>query len=173
MVQTRITSKKQNIQVFLDKFNKKDCELIALKNKDKAFNILHSVKSIFSKADIEVNHVEKHHRPFWHLKAESYMEYKRKTPYSFSVKPEVQTVTLYGKTIEVDGDSLTCHIEGTDHCVEHYEKEIVVDATPNKEKGLKKYLSCKSRKIKETEELMGKDSVVVPAEIRASRVQRH
>ncbi|MFC1754034.1 hypothetical protein ACFL96_11700, partial [Thermoproteota archaeon] len=174
MVELKLSTKKQNIQVLNDVYDLQKCQQLALHAKDKAFSIVQSVKTIFAskKGGVSIVHAEKRYEPFWHISAESYMEYKRMTHYGFDVKPEVRTVTINNKPIAIDGTDPVCRFAAEDHCVEQYSKQITTDAVHNKDKGMGKYIEFPSRKIKETEELMGKNKVVIPAQVKASYLIR-
>jgi len=166
LVKTKVP--KQTIKVFKEVFSQKKAEEIALENADWAFGLMHNVKSLFvGGANFEITRVEKQYYPFWHIAAENYQEYMKKNNYSFPVDPEVREVKLYGKKIQIEDDPV-CHISTEDRCVEHAEKEVLVDASNKKSTHLKEYLGLDSKKIKETEALMGKGKVVIPAETRAS-----
>jgi hypothetical protein len=170
MAKAKRQVKVQNIRVFKEVYDKAKAVERILQNKDKAFGLVHSMKKVFSKGQqITVSKIERHFKPFWHISAENYQEYKRATNYSFPVKSEVISVKINGKSIEVS-DKMSCDFSGMDHCVEHYEKEVITDATGNKEKHLEKYLEFESTSIKETEDLMGKNQVVIPATVRASYI---
>ena len=173
MVELKLSTKKQNIQVVQDVYDLQKSKQIAERSKEKAFSLVHSVETIFTKkGSVDVIHTEKRYEPFWHISAESYMEYKRMASYAFDVKPEVRSVTINGKAFEIDGTEPICRLQGEDHCVEQYSKQITTDAVTNKDNKLGKYIEFPSRKIKETEELMGKNKVVIPAQVKASYLVR-
>ncbi|MCX8147571.1 MAG: hypothetical protein N3D84_03830, partial [Candidatus Woesearchaeota archaeon] len=144
---------------------------LAEQNKKKAFSIL----SVFDKSEnIILTHTEKRYEPFWHIIGESYIEYLRKNKYGFSVEPQVRSVKIADKVFEISGDKPYCEVDAEDHCVEHYTKELLTDAVEGRQsaKELKKYLSFATSKIKQTEDLMGNNIVVVPAKIRAAYLVR-
>ncbi|MBU0461932.1 MAG: hypothetical protein KJ574_05080 [Nanoarchaeota archaeon] len=173
MVELKLNTKQQNIQALEDVYSEDKCQQLALNSKEKAFGIIHNVKNFFGKkGDVKVIHSEKRYEPFWHISAESYMEYKRKTNYSFTVKPEVRSITINGKAVQIEGAEPVCHFVGEDYCVEQYKKDITTDAVQSKDKGLAKYINFPSRRIKETEELMGENKVVIPAQVKASYLIR-
>ncbi|MFQ5474940.1 MAG: hypothetical protein ACE5DM_03830, partial [Candidatus Nanoarchaeia archaeon] len=175
MVELSFSNKKQNIQVVQDVYNRDKSEELAITNKDKAFTIMQSMKGLFKKKEgegISITHWEQRFEPFWHIQAESYMEYKRKTFYSFEVKPEVRSVAVNGKAIKIEGPDPICQFKGEDHCVEHYTKDLITDAVQNQDKGLSKYMEFPSKKITQTEDLMGANKVVIPAQVKASYLIR-
>ncbi|MFC1753401.1 hypothetical protein ACFL96_08415 [Thermoproteota archaeon] len=171
MVELKLDVKKQNIQVFLDVYNEQKAEKLAKDNKKKAFGML----SVFDKAtDIVLTHTEQRFEPFWHIMGESYIDYLRSNTYGFNVDPQVRSVKIAGKNFDISGDRPYCGFEAEDHCVEHYKKELMTDAVDGqlRKKDLKKYMEFKTKSIKETEQLMGKNKVVIPAKIKASYLVR-
>ncbi len=171
MVELKLDVKKQNLQVFTDVYDSERCRKLAEQNKKKAFGML----SVFDKSEnIMITHSEKRYEPFWHIVGESYIEYKRSNTYGFEVDPQVRSVKIAGAVFEISGDKPYCSFEAEDHCVEQYTKEMITDAVEGKqrEKELRRYLDFKTRSIKETEELMGRDKVVIPAKIKAAYLIR-
>ncbi|MFC1733660.1 hypothetical protein ACFL6I_25455, partial [candidate division KSB1 bacterium] len=140
-------------------------------NKKKAFGML----SVFDKAEnISITHTEKRYEPFWHIIGESYVEYLRGNTYGFNVEPQVRAIKIAGKVFNISEEKPYCSIEAEDRCVEVHEKELItnaVDGTQN-EPVLKKYLEFDTKKIKQTEDLMGKNKIVVPAKIKAAYLIR-
>jgi len=173
MVELNFSAKKQNVRVLSEVYKRKDCEKLALKSKDKAFSLVHSVKTFFKKDSGKVKLVGcwKRFEPLWHISAESYMEYKRKTDYLFNVKPEVRSVKIGVKSIPVLDGEPVCRFIGEDHCVEKYSKEITVNAVDGKSK-VDKYLEFESKPVKLIKNLEGRHSIVIPAKIRASSLVR-
>lgn len=171
MVELKLDVKKQNIQVFKDVHDESASKELAEKNKKKAFGMM----SVFGKAEnIDITHIEKRYEPFWQIIGESFVEYTRTNNYGFQVDPQVRAVKIAAKTFEISGEKPYCSFEAEDRCVEHYEKELMtnaVDGTKN-EPALKKYLEFETKKVKQTEDLMGKDKVVVPAKIKAAYLIR-
>ncbi len=169
MVELKLNIKKQNIQVFNDVHDKEQATQMVESVKKKAFGVISGLMRAFekTKGDISITHYEKRYEPFWHVIGESYMEYLRQTDYGFEVKPEVRSVKINNKVFQIDENSPFCRVDGEDHCVEKFEKEVIADASDGKDKSLKKYLEFESYQIKQTEDLM-KDAVVLPAKIRAS-----
>ncbi|MFO8016079.1 MAG: hypothetical protein R6U32_03170 [Candidatus Woesearchaeota archaeon] len=171
MVELKLDVKKQNLQYFPDVYDESRSRKLAEQNKKKAFGML----SVFDKSEnIVITHHEKRYEPFWHIVGESYIDYLRSNKYGFQVDPQVRSVKIAGKTFDISGEKPYCSFEAEDHCAEHYTKEMITDAVEGKqrEKELKKYLDFKTKNIKETEDLMGKDRVVVPAKIKAAYLIR-
>ncbi|PIN85856.1 hypothetical protein COV19_07670 [Candidatus Woesearchaeota archaeon CG10_big_fil_rev_8_21_14_0_10_44_13] len=171
MVELKLDVKKQNIQVFKDVYDEEKSKALVQENKKKAFGML----SMFDKAEnIKLTHSEKRYEPFWHIIGESYIEYLRKNNYSFNVDPQVREVNIAGNIFKIEGDKPVCNFEAEDRCVEHFTRELITDAMEGKqgEKELKRYIEFETKQIKETEELMGENKVVVPAKIKASFLVR-
>ncbi len=172
MVELKFNVKKQNIRVFNDILSEEDCERKVKLNKEKAFSMIGRVFD--RKSTVSITHKEKKFYPFWHVKAESFIEYKRNSTYSFDVDPQVRSVTIASKRFNIEKDAPVCTVSGEDHCVEHYTQEILRDATDKalKEKKLTAYLKNDSRSIKQTEDLMGRNKVVFPATLRGASIAR-
>lgn len=171
MVELKLDIKKQDIQAFNDVLDEDKAKAIAVQNKKKAFGVL----SVFDKAEsIELTHIEKRYEPFWHIIGESYIDYLRKNKYGFGVDPQVRSVKIANTVFDITGDKPYCSLEAEDHCVEKYTKELLTDAVEGKqpERELRRYLELASRSIKETEELMGQNKVVVPAKLKAAYLIR-
>jgi hypothetical protein len=168
MVELGFNVKKQDIRVLLENYFEKESRELA--EKVVASNVFSSIKRTFGKKEeIEVTHSEKRYEPFWHIVGESFIEYLRNTTYGVNVSPEVRRVKINGKVMNVEEDRPFLTFVGEDHCVEKYEKEVFFDASEGKEdKKLKDNLEFDSREIKETEELMGHNKVVIPARVKAS-----
>ncbi len=174
MVELSFNVEKQNIQVFEDAVSEDRARQLAEENKHKSFGLISTIIRKFDKSneDIVLTHIEKRYDPFWHIVGELYLEYKRMTEYTVSVKPEVQAVRIDTAISEVMPNTKHAAFMAEDHCLETSEKEIVVDAVTGKPDGLKSYLGSKARVIRQTEDLMGENKVVVPVKIKASYLVR-
>lgn len=158
------------IEVLEDVYSREESQALAEQNRAKAFGIFSGIMKAFDKHKraIVLAGYQKRYEPFWHVIGESVQEYKRRTHYSFLVKPEVVSVTFNGKVIDVDENEPVCHFEGEDHCFENYSKELLQSASHEKEKNLERYLGSKRRTIKTMVSLQDKETVIEPINIRAS-----
>jgi hypothetical protein len=171
MVELKLDIKKQDIQAFNDVLDEDRAKAIAIQNKKKAFGML----SVFDNAEnMQLSHIEKRYEPFWHIIGESYIDYLRKNNYGFGVDPQVRSVKIANTIFDINGEQPYCGFEAEDHCIEKYTKELLTDAVEGKQpdKELRKYLEFATRSIKETEELMGTNKIVVPAKIKAAYLIR-
>ena len=92
--------------------------------------------------------------------------------YHVEVKPEVRSFMVNGEVFETSEREPVIKFPAEDHCFETFEEEVLVDASSGKEDKLyRKFIEFDSRNIKQTEELMGKNKVVIPAEIKAFGMQ--
>ena len=174
MSEFQFNAKNQNIQLIKENFTEDHCKGLALKNKEKAFDILTRTSSLFSqKEHIVLVKIEKRHRPFWNIKIENYLEYKRQNNYKFNVEPEVRSVKINNKVFNITGQEPICNITAEDHCVEHYKKHAIESATDEELKDLKEYLTYESEGIKSLLELNTKKSKVFNPTIRASFLIRN
>ncbi len=160
----------RTIEVLEDVYSKEEAQAIAEQNSSKAFGLITGILNAFekNKRRIVLSGYQKKYAPFWHIAGESVQEYKRRTHYAFSVKPEVRSVTFNNKTIPVDENDLICHFEGEDHCFETSSKEILKSAVRENEKNLERYLGSKRKKARNITSVEGKDAMVEPITIRAS-----
>jgi len=158
------------IEVLEDKYKKANAQKIAYANRSSAFGIIHGIMKAFKKKEkpIVLMSYRKRYYPFWHVMGESVQEYKRQTTYGFPVKPEIISITFNKKTIPVDKDETHCHFDATDHCFEHYSKEIIKSAIQEQEKIIPAYLGANRKKIKSVSRIQNKDTVVLPISMRAS-----
>ncbi|MBU0535879.1 MAG: hypothetical protein KKE20_02865 [Nanoarchaeota archaeon] len=171
MVELKLDVKKQNIQLFLDVYDEDKATKLAEENKKKAFGVL----SVFDKSDnIELTHTEKRYEPIWNIIGESYIEYLKSNNYGFAVEPQVRSVKIAGKSFDISGEKPYLNFEAEDHCVETYTKKLITDAVEGKVRGkeLLRFLEFKTKEIKQTEQLMGKNKVVIPAKIKAAYLVR-
>ncbi len=139
--------------------------------KTKAFGMLSGLIMGAKREDIDVTYVERRWEPFWHIACKTHLEYNRLREYSHKVDDEVKAVALDGKTYEVRGGRLILH--GTEECVEDMRKELYIDAATGEPGGFHKYTESARRQLKETEELMAGDDIVVPAKVKASYLTRN
>jgi hypothetical protein len=165
----------KTIEVLEDIFSKEKAQDIADQNKGKAFGTLAGIRRVFSKHKPNIMPAGYHKRydPFWHIVCESVQEYKRRTTYGFTVKPEVRSVTFNNRVIPVDEREPICRFDGIDHCFEQYSKEVVQGAIREKEHVQEHYLGCKRRAIRSLDTVQGRDVVVSPINIRASYLVNH
>jgi len=174
MVELQFNVLKQNIHAFEDRYSQIECEGLAIGKKGKAFGgIFSGIKRLVSSQDhIRLANSEKRYEPFWHIAGSSVLEYKRTTEYGFETKPEVKDIKINSVVHEIKEGTNWCAVSGEDHCFEHYEKEMMVNANTGEAGDYKKYLQFPSRTIKQTEELMKDKVVVVPAKVKASFLAR-
>ncbi|MBU0929614.1 MAG: hypothetical protein KJ623_00910 [Nanoarchaeota archaeon] len=184
MEKNTLKAKKQEIRYFVDKLKKEELLVIAEKNKNNAFGFFSGISDKFSKekAEIKLLKIYKRYDPFWHIIAESLVDYERKSKYKVIVDKQVKKLRI-GET-EFNAEEGKQHndivIHSTDICHEHRRKEILIDGafdikTPTNIKNQEKlavYLHNDSKKIKEVEELMKNDVIVVPVVLKAAFILR-
>jgi len=91
------------------------------------------------------------------------------TEYQVEVKPEVIELKIENKPHEVPDSAPFVEFMAEDHCLESENREMIVDAGTGKEEiSYKAYLEFDSLKLRQTEDLMGRNKVVMPAKIKAS-----
>jgi len=168
MVKIAFAKGAKTIEVLEDVYSKEEAQAIAEQNRAKAFGVITGIMKMFDKIkkQIILSGYQKRYEPFWHLVGEGVQEYKRRTPYSFNVRPEVRSVTFNNKIIKAD--ELVCNFDAEDHCFEQYSKEILKSAVHEHEKNLDRYLGSKRRKARSVESVENKDTIVEALNIRAS-----
>jgi hypothetical protein len=139
--------------------------------KGKAFGALNQLFLMGKKDDITVAYIEKRYEPFWHIIYRTHMEYNRSKDYSLPLEHDVKRVSLDGKDYEVGGNKLS--LSGVEYCISDISKEVFIDAVSGKDCRREKHVSCPKSEIKQTEELMSGETIVVPAKIKASYLTRN
>ncbi len=135
--------------------NRKKAEGIAVEFLRSA--LVEGFRSVFRKKSEKPKVVKyglKYH-PFWYVRGESFFEYTRFDMYSFTVPPEVRSVTVKKTLLDVSKNGSSINFEGLSHCFEHYEKEILQDGCSEKGKNFSKYVDCKAKQIKPLRALKG------------------
>jgi len=138
--------------------------------KVKAFGLVSNLLLGAKKEDIDVTYVERRYEPFWHIVCSTHVEYDRHRQYKIDVDRVVRSVTVDGVEHEVK-DML--YLDGLEHCVEDERKEIYINADSGSEADFSKHVNSGKREIKETEEIMTGDDIVVPAKVKASYLTRN
>lgn len=184
MEKNLVKPKKQEIRYLADKLSKEEMLEIAEKNKNGAFGLFSGIKDTFAKekAEIKLVKILKRYDPFWHIVAESLVDYERRSKYKVNVTKEVKKLRIGQEEFDAEEgkkDS-TVVFDSTDICHEIKRKEILIDGAfdiknpahiKNQEK-FKEYLSDHYKKIKEVEELMKDDVIVVPVVLKAAFILR-
>lgn len=184
MEKNLLKAKKQEIRYFLDKIEKEKLLEIAEKNKNAAFGFLSGISDKFAreKSEIKLVKIYKRYDPFWHIVAESTVDYERKSNYKVIVSSEVKKLVIGNQefsAVEGKKDN-TIVFNSVDICHEHKRKEVLIDGAmdiknPSNIKNNEKYsvyLTHESKKIKEVEEMMKTDVIVVPVVLRAAFILR-
>jgi len=179
-----LRAKKQEIRYFLDKLKKEELLDIAEKNKNKAFGLFAGIADKFAKekAEIKLVKIIKRCDPFWHIIAESTVDYERKSRYKVIVSFEVKKLVIGDKEFSAEEGKKdnTVAFDSVDVCHENRRKEVLIDGAldikdPASIKNNDKYsvyLEHESKKIKEVEEMMKADVIVVPVVLRAAFILR-
>src|SRR5574337_351205 len=92
--------------------------------------------------DIEITTTQKRYEPFWYAAASARYVYDRRHTYHVEVAPEVQAVTVYGNDHAVSAErGRAFQMDGLEHCVEEFRRELILDALSGNEAKMEKYLS--------------------------------
>lgn len=177
-------AKKQEIRFFVDKLKKEELLEIAEKNKNSAFGFFSGISDKFSKekAEIKLVKIYKRYDPFWHIIAESTVDYERKSKYKVITGKEVKKVKIGEIEFNTEEGKKDNELifDSIDICHEHKRKEILIDGALNikesshikNQEKLSVYLSHESKRIREVEELMKNDVIVVPVVLKAAFILR-
>jgi hypothetical protein len=138
--------------------------------KGKAFGALNSLFLMGKKEDITVAYIERRYEPFWHILYRTHMEYNRSKDYSLPLEHDVKRISLSGKDYEISGNKLS--LSGVEYCTSDLSKEVFIDAVSGKDCRREKHVTCPKSEIKQTEELMTGENIVVPAKVKASYLIR-
>lgn len=179
-----LRAKKQEIRYFADKLKKEELLEIAEKNKNKAFGFIIGIADKFAKekAEVKLAKIIKRYDPFWHIIAGSSIDYERKSQYKVIVSKEVKKLIIGDKefSAEEGKNDNTIIFDSVDICHEHKRKEILIDGaidvkSPANIKNNDKYavyLNSEYKKIKEVEEMMKPDVIVIPVVLKAAFILR-
>ena len=139
--------------------------------KGKAFGAINQLFLMGKKEDITVSYIEKRYEPFWHILYRTHLEYNRSKDFPLPLEPDVRRVAIGGKDYEPAGGKLT--LSGVEYCSSDLSKEVFIDAATGKDCRREKHVACPKSEIKQTEELMVGETIVVPAKIKASYLTRN
>ncbi len=124
-------------------------------------------------ADVQISYQEKRWEPFWHLRCTSRYEYDRTRHYQVPVpQGEVRTVIIDQREYIPSGDPRAFTLVGLEKCREGATVERTLDAVTGDEQPWEHYLEFPSNKIDDLMEWRPADSIVVPAQTRATTVVR-
>jgi hypothetical protein len=125
-------------------------------------------------ADVKIAYQEKRWEPFWHLRCTSRYEYDRTRHYQVPIpQSEVRTVIIDQREYIPSGDPRAFTLVGLEKCREGASVEQTIDAVTSDETAWENYLEYRSTKIKDLVAWKPADSIVVPAQIRATTVVRN
>jgi len=161
----------QRIYALEDRLTPERAKAKADELKTKAFGMISGLLFGAKKEDIDVTYVELRYEPYWHILCTTHLEYSRGREYGIDVDSTVVNVVLDGRKYEPEGRKLT--LAATENCVEDMRKEVFIDAASGKDGDFRKYSGSARREIKETEELLAGETIVVPAKVKASHLTRN
>jgi len=145
---------------------------LANAQKIKAFGVLSGLLSRPKPEDIDIVYEEKRYDAFWRVLGTARFEYKRRKAYKVPVDAVVQDVEILGTNFHVLPNSKSFEIEGTEHCIEEYREESIVDAQTGEPGEFSKYLSYLSQQIDTTDALTKDGSFVVALEAKPAFLVR-
>ncbi|MCL4417548.1 MAG: hypothetical protein M1365_12790 [Actinobacteria bacterium] len=167
----------QRVLLFDNQLTPQGAESKAWEKKIVAFDTISKVGSFLSHPkddDFELIYHEHRYQPFCHIIAQARYIYDRNTEYKVETSgSEVQSVTCMSKQYESTGGYINLSV--TEHCVQEEKEEVFVDAVTGKNQPeLVSYLSFSHKQvIKELKEMVHKDSILVPPQMRVSAIMRN
>ena len=140
---------------------------------DKKTAMFGTISRFFLKGeDIEITYNERRYEPFWHIVCNAHYVYDRNHAWNIRVSgSEVKRITIRDEDFDVPTDRLEVAISGVEHCREDYHSDVIIDGTDGAERDWSAYLQFKAEPIA-LESFAPEQSIVVPAQIRASSVVR-
>jgi hypothetical protein len=160
----------QRIYALDDRLTPEGAKAKAEDSKTKAFGLVSGFLMGARKGDIELTYVERRYEPFWHILCTTHIEYNRARDYEIPLDVVVREVVVDGRSYDASGGRL--RLRGVENCSEDIRKEVYMDAVSGHPGSFQRYVESGKREIKETEELMSGDDVVVPAKVKASYITR-
>ncbi len=166
----------QQIFLFSDQLTPHYAEVKAWEKKMVAFDTISKVGNFLSHPkddDFELVYSEHRYQPFWHIRAHSRYEYDRSAGYQFETHgPEVKSITCLTEKLEAVKGRIELAV--TEHCMQEEESEIYVDGISGKtQHELANYLTFPPIQVSgELKDMVGKDSILVPPQMRASAIIR-
>ncbi len=144
---------------------------------DKRLSAFSIFSKIFSRPDVNeivLSYSEKRYEPFWYVLCDTHLEYIRSRVIEFGVDDVVRHITINGVRMDKPNDLTTLSLDGIEYCIEDLRNELFWNAnTGEKKKEFKKYIGFRKHELKEIEELIVGDTIVVPAKVKASIIIRN
>ncbi len=166
----------ERILVLADRFSVEHAEGRAWTKRTDAFGAFAKIGGLINKPkdeQFEVVYRERRLQPFWRLTAHTDYTYERNRDHKLKVGGEVQSVTLFGQTIQAANKEATVSLVET--CHEETRREWFYDGlSKSAQPGLKSYLAFDSKPVtpEELNEQAKGGSVVVPPEAKSSSLTR-
>ncbi len=124
-------------------------------------------------ADVKISYQEKRWEPFWQIRCSSRYVYDRTRHYQVPItQAEVRTVIVDEREYVPSGDPRNFTLVGLEKCREGEETERIVDALTGDAQEWEHYLEFDRELIPELSNWEPPESVIIPAQVRASTVAR-
>ncbi|HNV68448.1 MAG TPA: HEAT repeat domain-containing protein [Candidatus Ozemobacteraceae bacterium] len=142
----------------------------ALANKRDAFGVISKFLYRPREDQIRLTYREMRYEPFWHVVCQLCLDYTRAREVDLNIERPVQSVRVGRQILTPEQGRIRLTMD--EHCVEECLKEVFIDAQTGAPGPYQRHLAYPRREIRETEELMVDEVIVVPARIKASPVVR-
>ena len=123
--------------------------------------------------EIEITQSQKRYEPYWYAAARARYSYDRRHRYTVAAAPEVRSVTIYDHDHEVrDAGGHAFQIDAMEHCVEEFQRELMLDPLRGEERDYARYLSFPQHEIGDVGALQTDGTLAVLPEVRSSFLVR-
>ena len=160
----------EKIYALEKKFSLAEAEKKVLDNRVKAFGMLSKLILRPKEDEISITYSEQRYEPFWHVLCTAHIEYSISKDYKIDVERQVITSKVGSENFSTSSGKLI--LPAVEQCMEEFKKEEFIDAHSNKKAKYSKYIGYTKKELRETEELMVDDVIVVPAKVKASMITR-
>ncbi len=151
-------------------FSLEEARRKALAKKCDAFGLISKFLYRPREDQITLIYSEMRYEPFWHVVCQLYLDYTRAREVDLNVERPVQALRVGRQILVPEQGRIRLSME--EHCVEECLKEVCIDAQTGTSGAFQRHLAYPRQELRETEELMVDDTIVVPARIKASPVVR-
>jgi hypothetical protein len=126
--------------------------------------------------DIQLASIENRLQPFWVVTISATTRYDRNNEYNITTSgPEVKAVSVLGQEValaEPAKGPAVLNLAVMEHCLEVHQASHTYDGLSGSKVDLEKYLNFPKNEITDLENFAPEDTLVIPAQIRASVVVR-
>ncbi|MBF0501353.1 MAG: HEAT repeat domain-containing protein [Candidatus Riflebacteria bacterium] len=160
----------QKIFALEPNISREEAESKAVAAKIDAFGLLSKLLYRPKMERITLVYAETRFEPFWHVICQTSLDYTRVRSEELRFDSHIQEVRIGERIFPIQNGHLQLSIP--EHCIDEVRREVYIDAQTGAKGDFAKHAAANCREIKQTEELMIEDLIVVPAQIKASLIVR-